>query len=563
MKIWHSNWLRTQFTLQNTRPLRLALLAAILLLGNIALSVRPLQAAPEAICFIGISSPNSSYETFQEALDDTSCATIEIYNQNFSGSWFIDRDVHIVGKTEIGPVNATFEDGANGASIFTLTANIDVTIEEITFKNGRSSTGGAIQNLNESSSLTILDARFQGNQATTVIGGAIASRGPLTIKRTTFINNRADIAGGAVHQNPSSTIDVLIENSVFDNNHVTDGHSGALYVLDGNVTVRNSTFKNNSSSSGDAGAVLLQSSSSVLIENSEFSNNSADTLGGALRILGADNSNPLIIRSTEFNDNSADEHGGAIYATGSLTNLNISDSTFSGNAAELEGGAIYHKDGTFSIENSEFSNNRAGSLGGALLITNAATANPMVITSSQFNNNSADQNGGAIYTIFSFTNLNISSSTFSGNAAELKGGAIYHDNGILQIDSTLFEQNRAGPEETGGAIDPAIQGGGIYKLFGQMMLTNSTLQNNVSNTFGGGLMLNSVSDASISSTHFFTNRSLGGGGAYNLLSTLAIEDSTFSANVLAHVSQQGSALTTQDGSTTIKNSTFSGNVDLS
>ncbi|MEM7114558.1 MAG: choice-of-anchor Q domain-containing protein [Chloroflexota bacterium] len=556
MKTLYSN---RQVTLQNNkRPLRLALLAAILLLGNIALSVRPLQAAPEATCAIGILSP---YETFQAALDDSACATIEVYNSTLSGSWLIDRDVHIVGKTQIGPVIATFEDGANGASIFRLTPNIDVTIDSITFKNGRSSTGGAIQNLNESSSLTILNSHFQGNQATTSIGGAIASRGPLTIKRTTFINNRADLAGGAIHQNPSSTIDVLIENSVFDNNHVTDGHSGALYVLDGNVTVRNSTFKNNSSSM-DAGAVQFHAASSAVIENSTFSNNSAGTLGGALRILSAATSNPMVIRSTEFNNNSADQHGGAIYATGSLTNLNISNATFSGNAVELEGGAIYHKDGTFSIENSEFSNNNAATLGGALRILDVATTDPMIITASQFNDNSAEEHGGAIYATGSLTNLNISDSTFSGNHVEVKGGAIHQINGTLQIDSTLFEHNRVGPEETGGAIDLDIQGGGIYKLRGQMMLTNSTLQYNVSNTFGGGLMLNNVSDASISTTYFFANRGLGGAGIFNLASTLTIEDSAFTANVLTLDGQQGVALTTQNGSTTIKNSTFSNNADL-
>lgn len=225
MKIWHSHWLQARFTLQSKRPLRLALLTAILLLGNLAISVQPLQAAAQSLCYIGFTQTGIPvYDTFQEALDDTSCATIEIYDQNFSGSWLIDRDVHIAGKTLFNDVTVSFANGANGASIFTLTPNIDVTIDRITFKNGRSSTGGAIRNLNESSSLTILDSHFQGNQATSVIGGAIASRGPLTIKRTTFINNQAEIAGGAVHQNPSSTIDVLIESSVFDNNHVTDGH---------------------------------------------------------------------------------------------------------------------------------------------------------------------------------------------------------------------------------------------------------------------------------------------------------------------------------------------------
>ncbi len=131
------------------------------------------------------------------------------------------------------------------------------------------------------------------------------------------------------------------------------------------------------------GAVLAESGTMLTLQGSQVAYGKAP-VGGGIAALG-----DLMITDGDFGSNEATQKlGGAIYAQGQLT---ITQSTFRQNSAPQYGGAIAldARGGPARIQDSFFSNNRAGSDGGAI---NAWA--PVEISGSDFYSNSATLLGG-------------------------------------------------------------------------------------------------------------------------------------------------------------------------
>src|SRR6267142_129097 len=163
--------------------------------------------------------------------------------------------------------------------------------------------------------LTIKDSTFFNNR-----GGGLFNEGTLTVKNSMFSDNGTTFSGGGIHQQAGT---LAVENSTFSGNSAVD-RGGAI---NGVATISNSLFSGNRCQSRGNGGALF---GKFVIENSVCSGNTCG-FGGALH-GGGD------ITDSSFSHNSAAFQGGAIRALGQLT---VRDSSITENTAGEAGGGIY------------------------------------------------------------------------------------------------------------------------------------------------------------------------------------------------------------------------------
>ena len=192
-----------------------------------------------------------------------------------------------------------------------------------------------IMNISDNVAVTIINITFiNGNKTHTNGGGAIYSRGNLTIDSCHFKNTVAigkdthgfDICGGAIYIGLG---DLFVTDSTFTNTTAAadGGAIGANYMY-AVVTVLNSIFTNTTAANtGDGGAILAHT---LYVSNSNFTNTTA-CWGGA--ISGGNTGGATVIGSNFINTKAVGEgnsYGGAI----SGQKLNISYSNFINNTVK-------------------------------------------------------------------------------------------------------------------------------------------------------------------------------------------------------------------------------------
>lgn len=130
---------------------------------------------------------------------------------------------------------------------------------------------------------------------------------------------------------------------------------GAISVRDGGeLTIRNSSLRDNWAVAG--GAVL--SYGRTTIENSNFSGNYADYLGGAIAIYSSD----LLVAASAMNQNESGRSAGAIYLQNA--GAEVTNTTLSGNSAARSGGAIDELGSSTDLVHVTIANNSAPDFGG-------------------------------------------------------------------------------------------------------------------------------------------------------------------------------------------------------
>ena len=263
---------------------------------------------------------------------------------------------------------------------------------------------------------------------------------------TVTLKNIGDIQDGSSTDNTFSyqnaagdTVYKKITNS-FNGFHKTEwGQAPAQNKLLGTVNIDNSVFSNNVSDE-DAG-VFFASNALLTITNSTFYDNHAASNwygGGVIQTL-TNNSQLLTIDSSLFVNNTAGE-GGALDTS---VQTYISNSVFANNQAiGYDGGAIWYGMAAVSANyvnyliNSEFVNNTATQLGGALSLDGLNDG--MNIINTSFRGNQAAY-GGAIHAL-KFRDgipLSVVDSSFTNNTAN-EGAGIYSGN----IDLNIFAVNK-------------------------------------------------------------------------------------------------------------------------
>lgn len=166
--------------------------------------------------------------------------------------------------------------------------------------------------------------------------------------------------------------------------------------------------------------------------------------------------------------------------------------------------------------------------------------------------NKAGYHGGAIF-VFGNTNTYVNDSTIDDNSAPLGGGIFVYGEGLLSIEHSTISNNTA-----------ATEGGGINVLYGaELIVKDSVISFNHSTRRGGGIFKDGGSDrlpTTITGSTFEGNTAdWGGGGIFIWRTPLTIGSSTFLQN---QAGEYGGALGYQNDSTEtvgIRSTTFDGN----
>lgn len=177
-------------------------------------------------------------------------------------------------------------------------------------------------------------------------------------------------------------------------------------------------------------------SASLLFRRSELSNSGAFSDGGALAIGGA--SSTLIVEDSTFSDNSGFDVGAI--SLNSIASASITGSTFFDNRAEFGAGAILSRVTTdLTITNSTFRDNEGGDSGGPGGIDHSL--GHLALTNSTFSRNEGGESstGGAIF-IGSRATAHLSHVTVTNNFATLGGSGI-SNHGSLTITNSIVADN--------------------------------------------------------------------------------------------------------------------------
>ncbi|NJO06051.1 MAG: hypothetical protein HC876_11310 [Chloroflexaceae bacterium] len=251
-----------------------------------------------------------------------------------------------------------------GSNSHTITVSDDIVISRpTTIDGGGSQQGGRII--------------ISGGNQTRVF--RMEDKQSLTIRNLTIRDGKEPGFGSGGAINGGWRGEVLIENSIFDNNDGRAGNheqgGGAVFVDIGNLTIRYSLFTNNKGINGGGVHIV---GGRLLIEHSVFINNQTESggstihgNGGAVYTDGAGSKfNPgqpagyTTIRSSVFIGNRAEKTGGAMHLWGYepdrflVENVIVKDNLVVKNPEGLaEGGGIYIGGTTFELHNITISNN--------------------------------------------------------------------------------------------------------------------------------------------------------------------------------------------------------------
>ena len=445
-------------------------------------------------------------------------------NNNGAAIEVTDTNKAIAGT--ITGSNFTNNKAQYGGAVDICEGNIKITDSEFV-NNSADVEGGAIDisTVNGDPEVSISGSKFINNSAS--YGGAIVNVKDLTVRNTEFVNNTPDAIFNYVGF--GGNLDLGIEN-------FTDLQN-AIGLVTGTLTLNQNVVMTDDEAANFVNGVIINKNIRIdgkghTIDAKNLGrifkiNNWCDVTltnvtltNGNTTVGGAIyNFGNLDLVHVNFVNNTA-KYGGAImnYAYG----LVLDDSTFTNNTAKI-GGAIYNYGIGFVVGNSTFVNNSAADGAGAIL--NGGRG--FVVGNSTFANNTATSKGGAIYNYgIGFV---VGNSTFANNTAE-DAGAVYNEGDNSVVGNSTFVNNTA--TSIGGAI---INNG-------KLVVDNSAFEDNAANYYGGAIfnwddlqVTNSAFDGNdilVRNIRAMDNVDHGGAAIYNWKNgKLDISKSNFTNNI--------------------------------
>ncbi|CDF29603.1 chlamydial polymorphic outer membrane protein repeat-containing domain protein [Methanobrevibacter smithii CAG:186] len=426
------------------------------------------------------------------------------YFVNNSGRWggaITTSGSSLPGKkvNELSISDSTFSKngGLYGAGIFIQGSKFSITscVFDSNTASGKGNmtpndnNGAAIEVTNTDKSITgtISKSTFTNNKAQ--YGGAIdICAGTIKITNSKFINNSADVEGGAIDIN----------------------------TLNGNpkVTISGSKFINNSAPLG--GAIL--NIKDLTVKGSTFINNTPNTIFNG---VGAGGNLNLNIRTF------TDLQNAIGLVTGTLT-LNQNIAMTAKEAANFTNGITINKDITIDGKGHTIDAKNLGRIfsigeGFTVTLTNATLINGRAVE------------GGAIYNDGSLT---LSDVKLSDNAADSYGGAVFN-NGELVVSDSVFDSNDI---VNRGSASVDYGGAAIYNWYdGTLTVSGSNFTNNIKNYKNGDNLVGAITtigNATVIGSNFVNNSGRWGGAistagyllAGDDVNTLTVSGSTFKEN---------------------------------
>ena len=471
-------------------------------------------------------------------------------NNNGAAIEVTDTNKAIVGT--ITGSNFTNNKAQYGGAIDICEGNIKITDSEFV-NNSADVEGGAIDinTVNGNPEVSISGSKFINNSAS--YGGAIVNVKDLTVRNTEFVNNTPDAIFNYVGF--GGNLDLGIEN-------FTDLQN-AIGLVTGTLTLNQNVVMTDDEAANFVNGVIINKNIRIdgkghTIDAKNLGrifkiNNWCDVTltnvtltNGNATVGGAIyNFGNLDLVHVNFVNNTA-KYGGAImnYAYG----LVLDDSTFTNNTAKI-GGAIYNSADCFVVGNSTFANNTATSNGGVIFNYGIG----FVVGNSTFVNNSAADGAGAI--LNGGRGFVVGNSTFANNTATSKGGAIYNYGIGFVVGNSTFANNTA---EDAGAV---------YNEGDNSVVGNSTFVNNTATSIGGAIINNGK--LVVDNSTFEDNAANYYGGAIFNWDDLQVTNSAFDGNdilvrnirAMDNVDHGGAAIYNwKNGKLDISKSNFTNNI---
>lgn len=412
----------------------------------------------------------------------------------------IERPISIVGNDSEGPSPRwTCGSSDEGNQIMVIRDVDDVTVSGIQFVE---CDAPAKQSpiFVERSAVSFLNCEFENNHG--INGGVISAHSStLTLDRSTFRSNRAEMDGGSIFADDGST--VAVSSCLFEEN--TSGRQGgSIRLFNGtSATFINSSFTRNKAESGGAiHATSFEEFAQIEIEGCHFHGNQATTNGGAISLEASEHeeghSDHAVItvhgeeRHAEEIVNQARRNIGSPITSDSedltqLLTMTVKDSVFEFNEAGEMGGAIAVLVGSLLwVEHSIFGYNTAGTSSGAAHILRSLFFCDYCL----FNSNTAGASGGAL--------MIDGIAEAHNHGSHICEGALRH---------TSFVNNTCSNRGGGVLVD------GLESYF--YAVENTTYQSNTARA-GGAFAVGNAAFVNITSASFLQNRAMDGGGALSL-----------------------------------------------
>ena len=473
-------------------------------------------------------------------------------NNNGAAIEVTNTDKAIAGT--ITGSNFTNNKAQYGGAVDICAGNIKITNSKF-INNSADVEGGAIDintnpNLNNPK-VTISDSEFVNNSAQ--VGGAICNVHDLTVRNTEFVNNTPDAIFNYVGF--GGNLDLGIEN-------FTDLQN-AIGLVTGTLTLNQNVVMTDDEAANFVNGVIINKN--IRIDGKGHTID-AKNLG---RIFEIDGGFAVTLTNVTLTNGNATVEGGAIYNFGNLDLVHVNfvnntakyggaimnyayglvldDSTFTNNTAKI-GGAIYNSADCFVVGNSTFANNTATSNGGVIFNYGIG----FVVGNSTFVNNSAADGAGAIMN--GGRGFVVGNSTFANNTAKI-GGAIYNYGIGFVVGNSTFANNTA---EDAGAV---------YNEGDNSVVGNSTFVNNTATSIGGAIINNGK--LVVDNSAFEDNAANYYGGAIFNWDDLQVTNSAFDGNdilvrnirAMDNVDHGGAAIYNwKNGKLDISKSNFTNNI---
>ena len=293
-------------------------------------------------------------------------------------------------------------DGSFG--LFSIPANVTVTMTGLTLNGGGGQSGGGVLNqgtltisnsvfandsavyyggaiYNQGGILSVTSTKFSNDTATYGLGGAIDNSGTLVVATSTFTGGVA-FEGGAI-DNKSGSLTVTA--STFDSNRAIQGGSIFNNAI---ATITASTLSNSNAFQG--GAIANDLIATLTLTNSTIAGNSAGQNGGGINQVGI---MTAISSTIAYNSVASGGAGGGIDATSGTTTLY--DTIVAGNTSGT-GKTASTSDVSGNVAAASAFNLIGGVSGG---LTNGVNGNLVGVAAASLKLGTLADNGGPTQTI--------------------------------------------------------------------------------------------------------------------------------------------------------------------
>lgn len=404
--------------------------------------------------------------------------------------------------------------------------------------------GGGLYVINANSTLNV--CTISNNTAAANGGGIYNTEGTMTVNSITITGNTAEgdaegMGGGGIFnaENGILTVPSTSIGNVISNN-TANGSSGAgggiLCVEGAQYVLGNATLEGNTATRFGGGIADISGGDNIL-GNVNVLNNQASGSQGCGGGIYINDGTRLIMASGSLRNNTASLQGGGSWSgngTMSFNSVTISENVAEGDSIGDGGGGLYHSSGELGLHNSSVLDNLAtgtNSSGGGILFLSGT---------GSFASNVADD-----------------LVPVTGNSANRSGGGIEIVDGIFTINSCDLSDNDV--NGVAGTANPG-NGGGLHIGNGaELNMNGCTISNNTAANQGGGLWHDNNSIAIVAFTTIADNEAANGAGTYTNGGVLVLSNSTVSGNSTNSATGNGGGVYVNGGAVALMVVTISGN----